>query len=530
MRKRLSIIISVFLILFIAYGSAIAESVVYYADPTAADQGAAGTRTIKGLMTAIGSTKQATIVLAHTSNGATTSYTLSTDLTISSNISLRIDRGAVVAIATGKTLTINGPFEHGEDQAFSCTGTGKVAFGGNTTNLNLAWWGFSSSATAANNTIYFNQAVASMSAGDNLIMPAGSYAIASNTIFNPPDGCSLTCYGIFVHDTVGSGVIIGDSTGTTPSMFYDIKGLAVSATAQDTTLSRNAVVIRNGYYHKIDIKQASNHQTGVKLSGDGAGVSYNNIYLNSVWNNKYGVLTHCDNSGWVNYNNFYGGQFSWSSGQDTAGYKGIYIVHNATHNPNHNVFFSPSFESSASTGANTLIGFHDTGANNALIFPRFELDANNYPWYIDSTAYNSVIMFGYGNTAKSTGYNAGARTKVFADDDIFLNTTSATGTLKLQNTGSNGYAVLSGLNTAGTQTSYITGAGDFHATTGFYVGANKVVGARNTGWVTMGGTILEDCSSVNADSVTATDANLRLVARCVKALIDAGITHGFIGP
>ncbi len=116
------------------------KSVVYYADPTAADQGAAGTRTIKGLMTAIGSTKQATIVLSHTSSGNTTTYSMSQSVTLTSNITLKIEKGAVLSIAAGKTLTINGSFEAGLYQVFDCVGTGVVKFGGES-DVYPEWWG-----------------------------------------------------------------------------------------------------------------------------------------------------------------------------------------------------------------------------------------------------------------------------------------------------------------------------------------------------------------------------------------------------
>jgi hypothetical protein len=128
MRQRLSIIISIFLILFMAYGSAYAESVLYYADATAADQGVAGTRTIKGLMTAIGSTKDATIVLSHSSNSTNTTYAIGTTLTLTANITLKVERGALITIATGQTLTINGHFDSGLFKVFTCSGTGKVVF------------------------------------------------------------------------------------------------------------------------------------------------------------------------------------------------------------------------------------------------------------------------------------------------------------------------------------------------------------------------------------------------------------------
>ena len=173
MRKRLSIIISVFLILFIAYGSAIAESVVYYADPTAADQGAAGTRTIKGLMTAIGSTKQATIVLAHTSSSTNTTYTVSTDLTLTSNITLKVDRGALVAPATGKTLTISGTLDAGDYQIFS--GTGLVSGLGYAESI---WFGTVGNGVA-NDRNAIQYALSSIVDGGKVYINRGTYSIVN---------------------------------------------------------------------------------------------------------------------------------------------------------------------------------------------------------------------------------------------------------------------------------------------------------------------------------------------------------------
>jgi hypothetical protein len=171
MRKRLSIIISVFLILFVAYGSAIAESVLYYADSTAADQGASGTRTIKGLATAIGSTKQATIVLAHTSNSTSTTYTVSTNLTVTSNITLKVERGAVASIDSGKTLNVSGVLDAGTYQVFS--GTGTVTLSGNVKEVYPEWFGLSESASGANNITYLGYAVTATPSGGKIKFASG---------------------------------------------------------------------------------------------------------------------------------------------------------------------------------------------------------------------------------------------------------------------------------------------------------------------------------------------------------------------
>jgi hypothetical protein len=48
--------------------------------------------------------------------------------------------------------------------------------------------------------------------------------------------------------------------------------------------------------------------------------------------------------------------------------------------------------------------------------------------------------------------------------------------------------------------------------------------------VTSAGTALLDGSSINADTITADDANLRLVARQLKGVVDALLAHGIVQP
>lgn len=57
----------------------------------------------------------------------------------------------------------------------------------------------------------------------------------------------------------------------------------------------------------------------------------------------------------------------------------------------------------------------------------------------------------------------------------------------------------------------------------------QVLGPRVTGFVTSAGTAAKDASAFNVDSFTATDANIRLLGKWVKAIHDALITHGAIG-
>jgi hypothetical protein len=54
-------------------------------------------------------------------------YSVSADMTIPAYVSLYIPKGAVIAVATTKTLTIAGSLTTGSYQIFDCTGSGKVA-------------------------------------------------------------------------------------------------------------------------------------------------------------------------------------------------------------------------------------------------------------------------------------------------------------------------------------------------------------------------------------------------------------------
>jgi hypothetical protein len=114
----------------------------YYPSSSAADHGITGdSDTIKYYVDQIGTTNKATIFLRHDSGSEYTDYTLSTDETIPENIKLEIECGARIKIATGITLTQNGPFEAGLYQVFDCEGTGEVSFSnGSVSEVYPEWW------------------------------------------------------------------------------------------------------------------------------------------------------------------------------------------------------------------------------------------------------------------------------------------------------------------------------------------------------------------------------------------------------
>lgn len=168
--KRVVLIISVALMFVMISASSYAATVTYSASAMA-DQGLTGTRTLKGLATSIGSSKQATIVLSHTSSGNTTTYSMSQSVTLTSNITLKIEKGAVLSIAAGKILTINGTLDAGEYQIFS--GAGTISLSGSVKAVYPEWFGLSTSASGVNNITYLNSAISAVAAGGKIRFASG---------------------------------------------------------------------------------------------------------------------------------------------------------------------------------------------------------------------------------------------------------------------------------------------------------------------------------------------------------------------
>lgn len=70
-------------------------------------------------------------------------YRIASSMTFPSNVTLNFALGAMLAIDTGVTVTINGQIEAGLHQIFDCTGTGAVSFPspGGVPETFVAWWG-----------------------------------------------------------------------------------------------------------------------------------------------------------------------------------------------------------------------------------------------------------------------------------------------------------------------------------------------------------------------------------------------------
>lgn len=153
------------------------ETYKYFVDAKATDQGAAttrGDRSIKDLVDAIGTSRSATLILAHSGTGNTTTYTLTTSETVPSNIKIEIENGAILGGAG--TLTVYSPghiFTSPYQQIYG--GSGSLAFtvGG---TVYVEWFG----PDGTSDEVEINAAITSLpAAGGKIELAAKTYSIGS---------------------------------------------------------------------------------------------------------------------------------------------------------------------------------------------------------------------------------------------------------------------------------------------------------------------------------------------------------------
>lgn len=124
--------------------------------------------TLQEAVTAIGSNN----VILRVPVGA---YNIADDLTIPDNITIKLERGAILTIANGKTLAFNGGLEAELFQIFTWTGTGEVVFGaGSIKEIYPQWWGAKGDGVT-DNTAAIQAAINAVPAKGALVFPSGTY-------------------------------------------------------------------------------------------------------------------------------------------------------------------------------------------------------------------------------------------------------------------------------------------------------------------------------------------------------------------
>lgn len=325
-----------------------------------------------------------------------------------------------------------------------------------------------------------------MEQGDVMVVPAGRYSFSS-VVFQPPDDCSLLCFGNFSCHTATGTTAFTIGSNTTTSHRYNIQGLRVISEDIIWTENRTGINVRNVYESYIDIREVAGFEVNVLVQGENAhGNVYNEYHLGLINNGKNGIVLNTATAGWTNENTFYGGRFAIQSGLSDYSDTCHVTLLEGDPNINNNRFISPSFE-----GGSSLIKAVDNYADYTFIlWPRLEAIGNIT---LEATSHGCEVHGGRG-VYQSELYSTrvvdlGTRDKVYGYDTISLSGGSPiNGTLQLKTAGSNTYKALTTINPANVETGYIFGNGTvYSAAQGRFatgIGVGNSVAATTPGSVT----------------------------------------------
>lgn len=217
--------------------------------------------------------------------------TVPNDLTIPSNIRIRIQNGALISVNSSKLLTILAFDDPGSVKCF--TGAGKTVFGKNAImEMNLSWWaGISSSSDESS---AFEQARLSLvnGSGGLLSIPAGVWKVSS---FAVPSGSVIQGAGSGVDSTNATVLLLANlsSTGSVLSVPASFRNIVIrDLTISTSTSKTSSCIIISG--------TAPNTSAGIELNNVtfyGAGtVSVPQVYvkdLGGTWEVINVRFSHC---------------------------------------------------------------------------------------------------------------------------------------------------------------------------------------------------------------------------------------------
>ncbi len=227
-------------------------------------------------------------------------------------------------------------------------------------------------------------AIDSANIGDKVFVPHGTY-ICNNLVINK--AIQFECYGDLKINS-DSGVLV--TIGCVDKKIEGFKGnFKLIKSMINYNENSKGIKLINSDASEITIDKCINFTKGIILEGNTGGCAYNNIYFGSIKNNKISLEFNTINEGWVNENKFYGGRFSWSSGNLEEGKIHINITHKKQNN---NIFFSPSLENDG------LYFIKCEGCYNTFYSPRLEGTPNGNNTskiYFGEESYSNNILYPY---------------------------------------------------------------------------------------------------------------------------------------
>ena len=207
---------------------------------------------------------------------------LGNSLTVSSNVNLQVSNEGIINIANAVTLTINGCFDAGVYQVFSCTGTGKVVFNSQFTSVGYPeWWGAITNTSvdclAAMNACVLACTVTQLQAADYFISNTLKIQTRTRTLrgmgFNYLGNDSSSATRVIVASGTVNCIQMGPDTepaGGINDFLTDVRVENLQATRSIAPIINSSCSgILNQYtlYSYIDKVKAAENQIGFHLGG-----------------------------------------------------------------------------------------------------------------------------------------------------------------------------------------------------------------------------------------------------------------------
>lgn len=370
----------------------------YYADPSAADQGATtNSRSIASLLAAIGTSKQATIVLAHSGSGNTTTYTIGQNVNWSAytNVTFKIVPGGVISHGA---FTVNIPnVDVGDYQWLS--GAGAVTFSGQMRISKPIWFG--TDGTADQTEIQY--AANALTNGGTLDL-TGNFTITDQILVSTANTKVISNGGKI---TMAAKNIYGIRINAD---YCEVSGLTIDGTGYKddgfTSSGRGAIHVTNG----INYTKISNvtiiAAPGSGIIDDGSFSEINNVFINET--GEHGI--YCSSpvgSTYSNFQIFYAGKNSAltspkchavkADGPTRSTFNNFYILDPLTSalevaaTAEGNVFSNFAMRLTAATGETGVSV--SGGASTRNIFTGFTIDQSNaYAGFTFTTNSSNSIL------------------------------------------------------------------------------------------------------------------------------------------
>ena len=203
---------------------------------------------------------------------------VTSNTTIPATLETIVQKGALISIATGVTLTINGPFNAGVYQVFSITGTGKVVFNNAVNSTGYPeWWGAQVNNSSFDCSTAINACIVAL---PQTQLQAGNYYVGTRIVMQVqgrsllgtgygyagnPGSSSVAASRIVINNGLTNGILIGyDTNPGTGSNDYE--AYLFGCTIKNIALTRSVAPVAPGTFTAPTLPMPTNLPVGIQIT------------------------------------------------------------------------------------------------------------------------------------------------------------------------------------------------------------------------------------------------------------------------